>query len=150
MQLFFSKRLRCSECHGGFNLSGPVDFAVAKIHPKPAFHNTGLYDVDGAGSYPADDHGLKDVTRARADMGQFRAPTLRNIAVTAPYMHDGSMPTLEGVLDHYASGGHRSRGRSRAIGGFKLTAAERANLLAFLRSLTDESLLQNPAFGPPR
>ncbi len=150
MQLFFSKRLRCSECHGGFNLSGPVDFAVAKNHPKPAFHNTGLYDVDGAGSYPADDHGLKDVTRARGDMGQFRAPTVRNIAVTAPYMHDGSIATLEGVIQHYASAGHRSRFRSRAIGGFKLTPAERANLLAFLHSLTDEALLQNPAFGPPR
>ena len=150
MQLFFSKRLRCSECHAGFNLSGPVDFAVAKTHPKPEFHNTGLYDVDGAGSYPADDHGLKDVTRARSDMGQFRAPTVRNIAVTAPYMHDGSIPTLEGVLDHYASGGHRSRFRSRAIGGFTLTRAERTDLLAFLHSLTDEALLQDPAFGPPR
>jgi cytochrome c peroxidase len=150
MQLFFSKRLRCSECHGGFNLSGPVDFAVAKTHPKPEFHNTGLYDVDGAGSYPADDHGLKDVTHTSGDMGQFRAPTVRNIAVTAPYMHDGSIPTLEAVLDHYASGGHRSRFRSRAIGGFKLTPTERANLLAFLHSLTDEALLQNPAFGPPR
>ena len=150
MTLFFSTRLRCSECHGGFNLSGPADFAVAKAHPAPAFHNTGLYDVDGAGSYPDEDRGLMDVTRDPKDMGHFRAPTLRNIAVTAPYMHDGSIPTLEGVLDHYASGGHRSRLRSRAVRGFRLTGAERADLLAFLGSLTDRAFLADPAFAPPR
>jgi cytochrome c peroxidase len=150
MTLFFSNRLHCSECHGGFNLSGPVDFAVAKTHPRPAFHNTGLYDVDGAGSYPAADRGLTDVTHNSKDMGQFRAPTLRNIAVTAPYMHDGSIPTLEAVLDHYASGGHASPFRSRAVGGFKLTAAERTALLAFLNSLTDDKFLEDPAFANPR
>jgi cytochrome c peroxidase len=149
MTLFFSSRLRCSECHGGFNLSGPSDFAVAKTHPRPAFHNTGLYDVDGAGSYPASDRGLIDVTRDPKDMGQFRAPTLRNIAVTGPYMHDGSIPTLEGVLDHYASGGHASRFRSRAVRGFRLSAGERADLLAFLNSLTDEAFLADPAFAAP-
>jgi cytochrome c peroxidase len=150
MALFFSTRLRCSECHGGFNLSGPVDFDVAKTHPAPAFHNTGLYDVDGAGSYPAEDRGLKDATHDPKDMGRFRAPTLRNIAVTAPYMHDGSIATLEGVLDHYASGGRRSRFRSRAVTGFTLTARDRADLLAFLTSLTDDAFLANPAFAPPR
>lgn len=150
LTLFFSNRLRCSECHGGFNLSGPVDFVVAKTHPRPAFHNTGLYDVDGAGSYPAADRGLIDVTRDAKDMGRFRAPTLRNIAVTAPYMHDGTIPTLEGVLDHYASGGHASRFRSRAVRGFKLSAGERADLLAFLNSLTDETFLADPAFARPR
>jgi cytochrome c peroxidase len=147
MKLFFSKRLRCSECHAGFNLSGPIDFALAKNHPRPAFHNTGLYDVDGKGSYPDGDRGLRDVTRHSRDMGQFRAPTLRNIAVTAPYMHDGSIATLEGVLDHYASGGHRSRFRSRAVRGFRLTAAERADLLAFLNSLTDQAFLDDPALA---
>jgi cytochrome c peroxidase len=90
------------------------------------------------------------VTREAKDMGQFRAPTLRNIAVTAPYMHDGTIPTLEGVLDHYASGGHASRFRSRAVRGFKLSAGERADLLAFLNSLTDERFLADPAFARPR
>ena len=113
-------------------------------------YNTGLYNLAGPLSYPADNTGLHAHTRKPEDVGKFRVPTLRNIAVTAPYMHDGSIPTLEGVLDHYASGGHRSRFRSRAIGGFKLTPGERADLLAFLHSLTDEALLQNPAFGAPR
>ena len=150
MTLFFSKRLRCSECHGGFNLSGPVEFAATKGRPKPAFHNTGLYDVDGAGSYPGEDHGLMEVSRHPGDMGRFRAPTLRNIAVTAPYMHDGSVPTLDAVLDHYASGGRRSRFRSREVTGFKLAADERIDLLAFLNSLTDSAFLANPAYARPR
>lgn len=150
MRLFFSQRLRCSECHSGFNLSGPVDFAVAKTHPEPEFHNTGLYDIDGAGSYPDSDRGVVDVTGKAKDMGQFRAPTLRNIAVTAPYMHDGSIPTLEGVIDHYATGGHPSPFRSRAVRGFKLTVPERAALLAFLGSLTDQKFLENPSFAQPQ
>jgi cytochrome c peroxidase len=83
-------------------------------------------------------------------MGRFRAPTLRNVAVTAPYMHDGSIPTLEAVLDHYASGGHASRFRSPAVRGFGLTAAEHDDLLAFLNSLTDERFLEDPALGTPR
>jgi cytochrome c peroxidase len=149
MKLFFSSRLRCSGCHGGFNLSGPADFLVAKVHPKPAFHNTGLYDVDGKGSYPDADQGLKDVTGAAGDMGQFRAPTLRNIAVTAPYMHDGSIATLDGVLAHYASGGRRSRFRSRAVRGFTLSRSERDDLLAFLASLTDRAFLTSPALARP-
>jgi cytochrome c peroxidase len=114
------------------------------------FHNTGLYDVHGRGSYPAVDGGLTDVTRDPQDMGRFRAPTLRNIAVTAPYMHDGSLPTLEAVLDHYASGGHASRFRSPAVRGFGFTAAERDDLLAFLNSLTDTGFLEDQAFGKPR
>ena len=113
------------------------------------FHNTGLYDVDGRGAYPATDRGLFDVTRRATDMGRFRAPTLRNIAVTAPYMHDGSMPTLDAVVLHYATGGHESRLRSDRVRGFLMTAGERDDLVAFLESLTDQSFLTNPSFAAP-
>jgi hypothetical protein len=94
-------------------------------------------------------------------MGKFRAPTLRNIAVTAPYMHDGSIATLEGVIDHYAAGGRTiSAGEYKGVGsaspqksafvkGFKLTAREKRDLIAFLRSLTDEKFLRDPRFGNP-
>jgi cytochrome c peroxidase len=148
MTLFFSERLQCVHCHGSFNLSGPVDFVGAE---KVAllFHNTGLYDVDGRGSYPASDRGLFDSTLRPSDMGRFRAPTLRNIAVTAPYMHDGSVPTLEAAIDHYATGGLKSPYRSDRVRGFKLTTADRADLVAFLESMTDQSFLTNPAFGDP-
>ena len=76
MKLFFSERLPCSQCHAGFNLSGPVVFSSSP-KPVPTFSNTGLYDLDGKGAYPSADRGLMDVTTRAADMGRFRAPTLR-------------------------------------------------------------------------
>ncbi len=152
MKAFFSTRLRCGECHGSFNLSGPVDFDGA-LKPgqktELVFHNTGLYDVDGRGAYPAIDRGLVDITNRKTDMGRFRAPTLRNIAVTAPYMHDGSVPTLDATLSHYATGGKRSPFRSDRVRGFRLSAGEKADLIAFLESLTDQGFLTNPAFAAP-
>ena len=149
MTLFFSDRLACAGCHAGFNLSGPtVHDGAATV--RPTFHNTGLYDIDGRGAYPSVDRGLIDQTRLPADMGRFRAPTLRNIAVTAPYMHDGSIPTLEAAVTHYASGGLPSRFKSPRLKGFTLPAAETADLVAFLNALTDREFLTNPAFGPPK
>lgn len=146
--LFFSSPLRCGECHTGFNLSGAVTFEGGPP-PDVLFHNTGLYDVDGRGAYPSIDRGLIDVTERAADMGRFRAPTLRNIAVTAPYMHDGSLPTLEAVVVHYASGGAPGRFKSNRLTGFAITPEETADLIAFLQSLTDQRFLANPAFSAP-
>jgi cytochrome c peroxidase len=107
-----------------------------------SFHNTGLYNIDGKGAYPPGNTGLHEFTGVAADMGRFRVPTLRNIAVTGPYMHDGSVATLSEVLDHYAAGGrtiadgpHAGVGRdnpfkSGFIRGFELTsgAGRRARL----------------------
>jgi len=159
-RLFFSDRLGCAECHAGFNLSGPVTYRGAPP-AEPTFHNTGLYNVDGRGGYPPDDTGLHAVTGRRRDMGRFRAPTLRNIAVTAPYMHDGSLATLDAVIDFYARGGreisagpHAGDGResprkSPRISGFQLDPEEKAELLAFLDSLTDPTFLSEPRFAAP-
>jgi cytochrome c peroxidase len=148
MDLFFSARLRCAECHSSFNLSGPVTFSGAK-QVAASFHHTGLYDVDGRGGYPAHDRGLMVQTKKPADMGRFRAPTLRNVAVTAPYMHDGSVPTLERAVAHYAAGGRQSPLRSDRVRGFRLSDSESRDLVAFLESLTDEGFLKNPAFADP-
>lgn len=91
----------------------------------------------------------------------FRTPTLRNVAVTGPYMHDGSIATLDAVLDHYAAGGrsipdgpHAGIGRTsplkdRFMTGFTLGPQQRADLLAFLESLTDEQFLSDPRFSDP-
>jgi cytochrome c peroxidase len=147
--LFFSSRLKCSECHATFNLSGPVVFA-GMAAASPVFHNTGLYNIDGRGAYPAADRGLLDETRRARDMGRFRAPTLRSIAVTAPYMHDGSVGTLADASEHYAAGGVRSPFKSDRLKGFTLTEAQAADLIAFLESLTDQGFLTNPAFSDPR
>lgn len=148
MRLFFSERLSCSECHGGFNLSGPSDHEGA-LPVELKFHNTGLYDMDGKGAYPPVDRGLIDLTGIEEDMGRFRAPTLRNIALTTPYMHDGSLPTLEAVVAHYASGGRPSRYRHPRLKGFTISARETADLIAFLNSLTDHDFISDPALGPP-
>ena len=105
--------------------------------------------------------GVASVSENPSDMGRFKAPTLRNIAVTAPYMHDGSIATLSEVLDHYAAGGRTIEAgpnagigsanpfKSNFVRGFRMTEDERADLLAFLDSLTDREFLENPAHADP-
>ena len=101
-------------------------------------------------TYPADNTGQYEHTGELADVGKFRIPTLRNIAVTAPYMHDGSIATLEGVLDHYVAGGRTSNpNRTNAISMLTLTAEERNDLIAFLESLTDTEALRDPRWSDP-
>ncbi len=158
--LFFSERLECFHCHGGFSFSGSVDHMNLPF-PEVEFHNTGLYNIGGTGGFPRENPGLKEFTQRDEDEGRFRAPTLRNIAVTAPYMHDGSVPTLDAVLDHYAAGGrtissgpHAGVGsenpnKSEFINGFTLTAQERVELLAFFNSLTDSLFLTDPRHSNP-
>jgi len=157
MRLFFSDKLNCGKCHGGFNFSGPVK-SQNQTRP-PTFHHNGLLgqgpDVDERKLDP----GLAAHTGSPRDWGKFRAPTLRNIAVTAPYMHRGQLKNLEAVIAHYAAGGQKgpspgSGGRdhpnkSPLITGFQLTTAERANLLVFLNSLTDQSFLTRTDLAAP-
>jgi len=159
-KLFFSERLACFHCHGG------VNFTDAVMHerlekPELGFHNTGLYNINARGAYPAHNPGLIGSTGKASDMGRFRTPSLRNVAVSAPYMHDGSIVTLSGVIDHYAAGGRSIKaGPERGVGaanpykssfvkGFRLSAREKADLIAFLESLTDHAFLANPAHADP-
>jgi len=160
MRLFFSERLSCSRCHGGFTFSGPIAFEGLPELP-PAFHNNALYNLGGIGLYPEDNTGLFSATGKLEDMGSFRAPTLRNIELTAPYMHDGSIATLSEVIEHYAEGGRtipggpykgsgrESQFKSELIRGFELDAAGRADLIEFLKSLTDLSFINDPRFSDP-
>lgn len=155
LALFGSERLGCAACHGGFAFMGPVR-AEGDGPVAGAFHNTGLYDEDGQGAYPAGNQGLIGLTFDPADMGRFRAPSLRNVAVTAPYMHDGSVASLPAVLDHYAAGGRSTLAngapsplRSPLVRGFSLSVQEREDLLAFLDALTDQAFLTDPRLGPP-
>lgn len=159
-ELFFSERLECHHCHGTFH------FTQATVHQDSAFeefsfHNIGLYNVDGEGAYPASDTGLAQFSGNPEDMGKFRAPSLQNVAVTAPYFHDGSAATLEEVIAVYEAGGRQIESgpnagdgrenplKSGFIRGFTLTDQDRADLLAFLESLTDESFLNDPRFANP-
>lgn len=148
MALFYSERLRCAQCHSGINFSGPVRFAQHD-HVDALFANNGLYNEDEHGAYPKSDRGLIEVTHRSADMGKFRVPTLRNVALSAPYMHDGSLPTLDAVLDHYIRGGRRNPHQDSRIRPLDLSESERADLRTFLESLTDRDFVQNPHFSDP-
>jgi len=160
LDLFGTEKFECFHCHAGFALQDSVNF-VGKTFLETPFHNNALYNIDGLGAYPAPNTGVHSVTRVPRDMGRFRVATLRNIAVTAPYMHDGSIATLSEVLDHYAAGGRTitdgpdagdgsdSPLKSSFMVGFTLSDQERADLLAFLESLTDEEFLTNPKFSNP-
>jgi cytochrome c peroxidase len=144
MSLFYSARVGFGQCHSGINFEGPLRFKDHE-HVTAIFANTGLYSLDGRGAYPDNDRGLFEITHHAADIGKFRVPTLRNVALTAPYMHDGSIATLSDVIDHYAQGGRqlpggpsaRNHRLDRRIRPFQLSPQEKAELLAFLDSLTD-------------
>ena len=145
MRLFFSGRVGCGQCHSGLNFSGPL---VYEGHPteRASFANNGIYDIDGRGSYPPNDRGLIDVTHKAKDMGRFRVPTLRNVQLTAPYMHDGSIPSLNEVIDHYERGAHSSPRLDPRVRPLLLSSDERADLVAFLQSLTDQEFVADPRF----
>lgn len=161
MELFFSEELECHHCHGGFNLTTSFESETSPAGGFLHYFNNGLYNVDGAGAYPAVDTGLAEVSTLPADMGRFRAPSLRNIAVTGPYMHDGSVETLDEVVAMYARGGRliasgpnagdgaTSPHKNAFVSGFVLTPVQQADLVAFLHSLTDQPFLTNPDFADP-
>ncbi len=143
LALFTSERTGCARCHS------PPHFTDQR------FHNTGLYNVDGIGGLPGTDQGLANETGRSEDTGRFRTPTLRNIAVTAPYMHDGSLASLSDVIAHYAAGGRAairsapSPRRSAYVTGFELSEHEKKDLIRFLESLTDHQFLNDPALMTP-
>ncbi|MEM7657987.1 MAG: cytochrome c peroxidase [Bacteroidota bacterium] len=120
--LFFSERTQCGNCHGGLDLS------------TYQLENNGLYE-----SYQ--DLGRYRVSLDSADIGKFKVPSLRNIAQTWPYMHDGSLPNLAAVIEHYNQGGVGHPNQSDLIRPLGLTDAEKADLLAFLHSLSDPDFL---------
>jgi cytochrome c peroxidase len=159
-ELFNSETFECYHCHGGFAFTDHVVFAD-QAFSQQLYHNTGLYNLNGRGAFPEPNTGVESITEDPADMGRFKAPTLRNIAVTAPYMHDGSIAMLSEVLDHYAAGGRTigegpnagvgsaSPLKSNFVRGFRMTDGERSDFLEFLDSLTDPTFLENPAYADP-
>ncbi len=127
MALFFSDSLACSSCHG--------TFLFTNQQPE----NNGLYE-----QYT--DSGRYILTGLQEDIGRFKTPTLRNIELTSPYMHDGSISSLEEVIAHYESGGMNHENQSAMLKGFTLTETEREELIEFLNSLTDYEFTQNAFF----
>jgi cytochrome c peroxidase len=127
----------CAHCHGGANFD------------NNQYANNGL-DDDAS----LIDIGREAVTANAADHGKFKVPSLRNIALTAPYMHDGRFKTIEEVIDHYDHGVQASSTLDPALAarrenGLKLSAQDKADLKAFLESLSDPILISNPAYADP-
>jgi len=159
--LFRSDRLKCAQCHSGVMFTNAARWVGSTTPGDPEFFNTGLYNIDGAGAYPAPNTGLQAITGVASDMGKFKVPSLRNIEVTFPYMHDGTVATLSDVLDHYGAGGRTIASgpnagagsanpfKSGMVGGFALSPGEKADVIAFLRSLTDSTFLTNPRLSNP-
>lgn len=136
-QIFNSERGDCFHCHG------------APLFTDNSFHNIGL-EVKFA-KHP----GRYEVTGKTGDVGSYKTPTLRNIALTAPYMHDDRFQSLEEVIEHYNSGVKISpvldpiMTKSGKETGLRLTAQEKTDVINFLKTLTDTSFLSNPAFSSP-
>lgn len=128
LQLFFSERTNCANCHSGFNFT------------NYAFENNGLYET-------YKDPGRKRLTDLDGDFEKFKVPTLRNVALTAPYMHDGSLRTLEQVIEHYNRGGHNNPRKSALVRPLNLSTSEQQDLIAFLKTLNDKKFITNPVFA---
>ncbi|MFM2039356.1 MAG: hypothetical protein RL432_2295 [Bacteroidota bacterium] len=112
-----------------------------QCHPAPYFtnfqaENNGLYAIYGK------DKGRFRINLDSSDIGFFKTPTLRNIALTFPYMHDGSLNTIDEVIDHYVQGGKHSKGQSKHIEPISLTKVQKQQLMAFLGTLTDTSYMK--------
>lgn len=119
MNLFFSEEGECFHCHQG------------ALFTDYSFRNNGLY-IQYA------DSGRARITQELSDIGKFKVPSLRNVEMTAPYMHDGSISSLEAVIEHYSSGGKRHPNKSPIIQPLNLTVQQKEDLLNFLKSLTDK------------
>lgn len=125
----------CHHCHAPPLFGGDTYF------------NNGLDEALDLNDF--EDYGLGAITGNQFDNGKFKTPSLRNIEFTAPYMHDGRFETLEEVLEHYASGGHFADNLDPNITGFTMTEYEKEALLAFLKTLTDESFFEKSEIKNP-
>ena len=127
MDLFFSDKTNCFTCHSGFNFT------------NYGFENTGLY-------FNYKDIGRMRFTKDSSDIARFKVPSLRNISVTAPYMHDGSIATLKEVVEHFNSGGKNHVNKSKLIKPLNLSEEEKENLVLFMETLTDYEFIRNEVF----
>ena len=116
--LFFSSRTQCSTCHSGF------------LFTDQEYYNIGLDST-------VVDEGRVAITQSKKDLGKFKTPSLRNVALTGPYMHDGSIKTLEEVIEFYNSGGYDHPNKDSRIKPLQLSEEEKSKLISFLRTLTD-------------
>jgi cytochrome c peroxidase len=159
--------LSTAELRGAFIFNGLIDFdANGKTKGADCFHchggemaqqlnpNMGGISSNGLDAVPRD-LGVGGITNRPGDMGTFKAPSLLNIALTAPYMHDGRFATLEDVINHYSEGvryeNPNIHPQMAAHGGIQLNLSpqQKSDLIAYLKSMTDSAFIQNPAYSNP-
>lgn len=131
--LFFGDKANCSKCHSGLQFT---DYS---------FQNNGLLN-----SYANKDRGRERLTLNPDDEGKFRVATLRNIELTSPYMHNGSLPTLKSVLQHYSSHGADHKDKNPIIDSIELTPQDEDDIIEFLKTLTDYDFINNSDFAKPQ
>lgn len=117
--IIFDQKLNCTQCHSGTTFT------------DNSLQNNGLYQF-------YEDPGRYNISADSLDIGKFKVPSLRNVSITAPYMHDGSFENLYDVIMHYESGGKSHPNKSPHIQPFSLSELERNDLLYFLNALTDK------------
>jgi len=127
--LFFSSELNCGTCHSGHNFT------------DGNYYNIGLYEE-------YEDEGRFRISNDESDKGKMKTPSLRNVELTAPYMHNGSIETLEQVVEHFSSGGEDHINKSDLVVPLNLSTSEKSALLAFLTTLSDHEFINNPKFQP--
>ncbi|HKQ70370.1 MAG TPA: cytochrome c peroxidase [Polyangiaceae bacterium] len=128
--IFFGEQGQCFHCH-----------------PPGATTNDGLFND---GTYrDGGDTGRQGITMRQGDLARFKVPGLRNVAVSAPYMHDGSLPTLEAVVEQYDAGGQGHSSTDPLIGPLHLSSEAKADMVAFLKTMTDEAFLSDARLGAP-
>jgi cytochrome c peroxidase len=145
------QQLNCNECHSDlstvFPRKNPTFFIVENTGQNTGFGANNGLDITYI------DNGIGELTKALKDMGTFKMPSMRNIELTAPYMHDGRFATLEQVLNHYQSGvkSHQNLGVQIPSGGYKtaLSETDKANIIAFLKTLTDKTLITENKYSDP-
>lgn len=124
MDLFFSKRANCSQCHSGFNFT---NYSIENNGLDTAYTDLGKMRVSGK----------------EEDEGKFKVPSLRNVALTSPYMHDGRFDRLEQVIEHYNLGGKGHVNQNKAVRFLDLDENEKSDLIAFLKTLTDRQFVND-------
>lgn len=144
----------CFHCHGSAGVGGQGgNIVFMELSPSGQFQDNGLQDAPTIGAYG--DPGLGAITGNPADYGKFKIPSLRNLAFTAPYMHDGRFQTLEEVIEHYSTGLHFSVNVDERNlqfvrqGGVQMTQQEKDDLLAFLMTLNDYEFIEKEEFSNP-
>lgn len=162
LKLFNGEKFECFHCHSGINFSTSyVDYNSNPATQTYPFFNNGLYNINGTGDYPEIDQGLYELTQKSHHRGLFRPQSLRNVALTAPYMHDGSIETLREVVEHYVGGGRLIESgpfagdgrlsplKSGFVRNFNATDEEVDAVVAFMESLTDYEFISDPRFSNP-